>query len=71
MANKYATTLLGSVPLDLSIRKQADIGSPMVNALPQSKISKIYYEIAMNVAAQLSKLPIDLKLDLSEAIIES
>lgn len=71
MANKYETKLLGNVPLDLNIRKQADIGSPLVNACPGNSISKIYYEIAMNVAAQLSKLPIDLKLDLSEAIIES
>lgn len=71
MANKYETKLLGKVPLDLNIRKYADVGSPIVSIDQNSSISKIYYEIAMNAAAQLSKLPIDLKLDLSEVIIES
>lgn len=71
MANKYETKLLGKVPLDLNIRKHADVGSPIVSIDQNSSISKIYYEIAMHAAAQLSKLPIDLKLDLSEVIIES
>ena len=71
MANKYGVRLLGNVPLDLSIREQADLGAPTVLAFPDSNVSKIYHNIATNMAAQLSMLPVDLKLDHSQIIVES
>jgi ATP-binding protein involved in chromosome partitioning len=71
MANKYDVRLLGNIPLDLSIRRQADLGMPTVLAFPDSSISKIYHNIATSMAAQLSKLSVDLKLDRSQIVIES
>ena len=45
---------LGEVPLDLAIREQSDIGSPIVVARPESGSAKTLREIARRVAAQVS-----------------
>jgi len=71
MANKYDVRLLGNIPLDLSIRRQADLGMTTVLAFPDRNISKIYHNMATSMAAQLSKLSVDLKLDRSQIVIES
>ena len=70
MSEKYGLRLFGNIPLDLNIRHQADLGMPTVLAFPDSSISKIYHNIATKVAAQLSVLPIDLKLDNSQIVID-
>jgi ATP-binding protein involved in chromosome partitioning len=44
----------GEVPLDVAIRKQADIGSPIVVAMPDAPSSKVLREIAQKVAQQVS-----------------
>lgn len=53
IAEQYQTSLLGSLPLDLSIREQADGGRPSVIADPESTISHIYRNIARRTGAQL------------------
>lgn len=45
---------LGEIPLELSIRLQADKGTPIVLAKPESLIAATYREIARNLAAQVS-----------------
>ena len=45
---------LGEIPLEQSIREQADQGTPIVLAKPESPAAKIYLEIARNLAAQIS-----------------
>ena len=54
MAEQYAVPLLGSLPLDIRIREQADGGKPTVAAEPDSKIAAAYREIARKAAAKLS-----------------
>lgn len=54
IAKEYDTALLGALPLDLSIRKQGDLGVPIVVAEPDSDISEAYREIARNLSARLS-----------------
>jgi len=54
MAKKYAVDLLGALPLDIDIRKNADRGHPSVISDPDSKISGIYREIARKMAAKLA-----------------
>jgi ATP-binding protein involved in chromosome partitioning len=71
LASEYDLRLLGDIPLDLNIRQQSDLGTPAVLALPGSDISNSYHNIATKVAAQLSILPIDLKLDASQIVIDS
>ncbi|MEZ5435790.1 MAG: iron-sulfur cluster carrier protein ApbC [Pseudomonadales bacterium] len=58
IAQEYETPLLGSLPLDRSIREQAGSGSPTVIAEPAGKLAGYYREIALNMAARLSQLPV-------------
>ena len=54
LAREAGTELLGSVPLDLRIREQADSGNPTVAADPQSALALRYREIARTAAARLA-----------------
>jgi len=54
MAQQYHVPLLGSLPLDIRIREQADGGKPTVAAIPDSDIAARYREIARKAAAQLA-----------------
>ncbi|MBS0456098.1 MAG: iron-sulfur cluster carrier protein ApbC [Proteobacteria bacterium] len=54
MAAQYGVPLLGSLPLDISIRENADGGHPSVIADPSSAVSLAYRAIARNTAARLS-----------------
>ena len=54
MAAQYDVPLLGSLPLDIRIREQADGGTPTVAAMPDSDIAARYLEIARNAAARLA-----------------
>jgi len=55
MAAQYHVALLGSLPLDIRIREQADGGTPTVAALPDSELTARYREIARNTAARLGQ----------------
>jgi ATP-binding protein involved in chromosome partitioning len=54
IASEYGVTLLGSLPLSLSIREQTDSGRPTVIAEPDSPEAAIYLEIAEAIHASLS-----------------
>ena len=54
MALDYDIELLGSLPLDIQIREQADGGTPTVAADPDGKIAEIYRDIGRRVAARLA-----------------
>jgi ATP-binding protein involved in chromosome partitioning len=54
MAAQYGVPLLGSLPLDIRIREQADSGNPTVAAMPDSDLAARYREIARNAAGRLS-----------------
>lgn len=54
MAERYGVPLLGSLPLDIRIREQADGGSPTVVAEPGGAIAQAYRLIARKAAARLS-----------------
>jgi len=54
MAAQYNIPFLGALPLDITIREQADNGKPTVVADPNGKIAEIYKDIARKVAAKLS-----------------
>ncbi len=53
VAGQLGVPLLGQLPLDMSIREQADGGTPTVRADPQSPISQIYRQAARHMAARL------------------
>ncbi len=54
MAAQYGVPLLGSLPLELSIREQADSGFPTVVSHPHSTASDTYRHIARCMAARLA-----------------
>ncbi|MBS0359073.1 MAG: iron-sulfur cluster carrier protein ApbC [Proteobacteria bacterium] len=54
-AAEYGTELLGSLPLDIKIREQADSGKPTVVAEPHSLVSQQYRAIAQKIALKLSQ----------------
>ncbi len=54
MSEESDVDFLGSLPLDVSIRANADEGKPSVVAEPEGRITEIYKEIARRVAAKLS-----------------
>ncbi len=54
MAERYGVPLLGSLPLDIRIREQADGGAPTVVAEPGGANAAAYRAIARTMAARLS-----------------
>lgn len=54
MSDRYGVPLLGSLPLDIRIREQADGGAPTVVAEPGGAIAQAYRLIARKTAARLS-----------------
>ncbi|MFT5220949.1 MAG: ATP-binding protein involved in chromosome partitioning [Gammaproteobacteria bacterium] len=54
MSREHGVDLLGSLPLDIHIREQADSGIPIVTADENCQVSLIYREIARKTAAKLA-----------------
>jgi ATP-binding protein involved in chromosome partitioning len=54
MATQYAVPLLGSLPLDIRIREEADGGLPTVAAQPDGPLALAYRDIARRAAARLA-----------------
>ncbi len=54
LADQEGVDLLGSLPLDIRIREQADAGHPTVAADPDSRVATLYREAARTTAARLS-----------------
>lgn len=59
MSKDYNIDLLGSLPLDINIRVQADGGKPTVVAEPDSQIANIYKEIARKTASKIANSALD------------
>jgi ATP-binding protein involved in chromosome partitioning len=55
MAARYGVELLGELPLELSIREQADGGCPTVAAAPDSPAGLAYQSVARRAAAALAR----------------
>ena len=62
MAEQHGVELLGSVPLDIRIREQADSGRPTVVSEPDSPITNTYKEIARKVAVRIADKARDMSL---------
>ncbi|MFM2052399.1 MAG: iron-sulfur cluster carrier protein ApbC [Pseudomonadota bacterium] len=54
MAEEYGIEHLGSLPLNLSIREQADAGCPTVVAEPDGEIAALYRAVARRVAIKVA-----------------
>ncbi|MHB9020210.1 MAG: iron-sulfur cluster carrier protein ApbC [Halothiobacillus sp.] len=56
LAHEYFVELLGSLPLDLAIRRDLDEGKPTVVRSPDSPITQSYRETARKMAAILGRM---------------
>lgn len=61
MSTDYNVEFLGSLPLELSIREQADNGKPTVVSAPDSKTAEIYRTIARRVAVKVAQKAKDMR----------
>lgn len=70
MAEEYGVNFLGSLPLDIKIREQADGGKPTVVAEPEGKVAQIYRHIARCMTAKLSLRSRDFSGSFPKIVIE-
>ena len=71
MSEDYQVPLLGALPLALKIREDLDQGMPTVVSEPDSEVTASYRECARNTAAQLSRRPRNLDLNLPQINIQN
>lgn len=71
MAEQHNVDLLGSLPLDISIRESTDGGKPSVVADPEGRIAEIYREIARRVAAKLALKSKDYSASFPKIVIQN
>jgi ATP-binding protein involved in chromosome partitioning len=71
MCKDYNVDLLGSLPLDIKIREQADSGKPTVIAEPDSKIADIYKEIARKAAIKIANAGLDHSAKFPNIVIQN
>jgi ATP-binding protein involved in chromosome partitioning len=70
MAEQYNVPYLGSLPLDIRIREQADSGNPTVVAMPDSDLTARYRGIARNTAGRLARQPRNKSLGLGKIVVQ-
>ena len=71
MCKEYGTDFLGALPLNLSIREQADAGRPTVVADPDGAISAIYKQIARQVAIRVASLSKDMSNKFPNIVVQN
>ncbi len=71
MSEQYGVPLLGSLPLDIRIREQADNGHPTVVAEPDSPAARIYREIARKAAGRLSQQARNKSIQFPKIVIQN
>jgi ATP-binding protein involved in chromosome partitioning len=62
MCADFGVDFLGSLPLNLQIREQADAGKPTVAAEPDGQVAAIYKAIARKVAVRVAQKAKDMSL---------
>lgn len=71
IADDYNTEVLGKIPLLLSIRENADNGTPIVSAEPENPAAQSYQKIAVKLAAKLATKKRNFGSSFPEIVVES
>jgi ATP-binding protein involved in chromosome partitioning len=71
MCRDYGTELLGQLPLDESIREQADSGKPTVVADPDGKAAEIYRRIARRCAVKIAESQRDMTSKFPNIVVQN
>jgi len=56
LSQDYGVEVIGSLPLDLSIREHTDSGVPIVVAQPDSKVAQAYHRLARTMIEKVNQL---------------
>jgi len=71
MCKDYGTELLGQLPLDESIREQADSGKPTVVADPDGKAAEVYRRIARRCAVKIAESQRDMTAKFPSIVVQN
>jgi ATP-binding protein involved in chromosome partitioning len=71
MARDYGTELLGQLPLDESIRSQADSGKPTVVSEPDGPLAAIYRKIARRAAVKIAESQRDMTSKFPNIVVQN
>ena len=71
MSQDYGVELLGSLPLDINIRADADSGKPTVVNDPNSRAAEQFKEVARNITAKLSQKAKDYRQAFPNIVIQT
>jgi ATP-binding protein involved in chromosome partitioning len=71
MCADFGVDFLGKLPLQLSIREQADSGTPTVVAEPDGAVANIYKEIARKVAVKVAEKAKDMSAKFPTIVVKN
>jgi ATP-binding protein involved in chromosome partitioning len=71
MGRDYGTEVLGQLPLDESIRSQADSGKPTVVSDPDGKVAEIYRRIARRCAVKIAESQRDMTSKFPNIVVQN
>ncbi|MBI3376748.1 MAG: iron-sulfur cluster carrier protein ApbC [Betaproteobacteria bacterium] len=71
MCKDYGIEFLGALPLDISIREQADSGKPTVVADPDGRVAGIYKTIARRCAVKVGESQKDLTSKFPNIVVQN
>jgi ATP-binding protein involved in chromosome partitioning len=71
MCRDYGTELLGQLPLDETIRSQADSGKPTVVSEPDGPLSAIYRRIARRCAVKIAESQRDMTSKFPNIVVQN
>ena len=70
MGKDYNAELLGSLPLELSIRELADAGKPTVVGAPDSRAADLYRAIARRIAVKVAERAKDMSAKFPNIVVQ-
>lgn len=71
MAADYGLDVLGSLPLAMQIREQADSGKPTVVSDPDGRVAEIYRDIARKVAVRIADKGKDMSAKFPSIVVQN
>jgi ATP-binding protein involved in chromosome partitioning len=71
MCRDYGVPFLGSLPLDIRIREQADSGRPTVVADPDGPVAQVYRQIARKVAVAVAQKAEDFSAKFPSIVVQN
>jgi ATP-binding protein involved in chromosome partitioning len=71
MSKDYGVDVLGSLPLDIRIREQADSGKPTVVADPEGPIAAAYRSIARRIAVKVAESAKDMSSKFPTIVVQN